>query len=292
MKELIVISGKGGTGKTSVLASFASLAGKAVTADCDVDAADLHLLLKPEKTRAEDFISGRKASIDDEKCTLCGECLKLCRFDAVKEKADGRGYLIDALSCEGCGLCRLACPVDAIIFEEARCGQWFVSESKYGPMVHARLCPGAGNSGRLVTLVKNEAKKIGEEKGLDLMLVDGPPGTGCPVIASISCASLVLAVTEPTLSGLHDLKRVLELTAHFKIPAAFCINKWDVNSRNTDMMIDTFKNSDVRFIGNIPYDMDVTRAQLKAIPVVEFSNGYASQQIRRIWEEVCRMMDL
>jgi len=292
MKELVVISGKGGTGKTSVLASFAALAGNAVTADCDVDAADLHLLLEPEGTRSEDFISGRKALIDDKKCTACRECFRLCRFDAVKEKAGGQGYLIDALSCEGCGLCRLACPSDAIIFEEARCGQWFVSETKYGTMVHARLYPGAGNSGRLVTLVKNEAKKIGEEKRLELMLVDGPPGTGCPVIASISCASLVLAVTEPTFSGLHDLKRVLELTAHFKIPAAFCINKWDINSRNTDMIIETFKKSDVRFIGNIPYDMDVTRAQLKAMPVVQFSNGYASQQIRRIWGEVCQMMDL
>jgi MinD superfamily P-loop ATPase len=291
MKELVVISGKGGTGKTSVLASFAALSKNTVLADCDVDAADLYLLLKPQTTTSTDFISGKKARIEDDKCTKCGICYSLCHFDAIKEKTTNwaKSYFIDELACEGCGLCKLSCPEDAIIFGEEKCGRWFISDTQYGRMVHARLNPGAGNSGRLVTMVKNEARKIAQKKGLELVLVDGPPGTGCPVIASIAGASMVLAVTEPTYSGVHDLNRVLELTRHFKIPAAVCVNKWDINPKNTDMIKESVKSMGAMFAGCIPYDSDVTRAQILARPLVDCSNGYAAVQIKRIWEEVCQM---
>lgn len=292
MKELVVISGKGGTGKTSVLASFAALAGKAVLADCDVDAADLHLLLKQEETIAEDFISGRKALIDKERCTACGECFRLCRFDAVIERDSGKDYYIDELLCEGCGLCRLVCPAGAVFFEEDTCGQIFTSRTKYGSMIHARLNPGAGNSGKLVTQVKAKARAAARENKLDLMLIDGPPGTGCPVIATISDASLVLVVTEPSLSGIHDLERILELTKHFGIDAIVCINKWDINAKNTDMIKKMIDSMGVALAGCIPYDSDFTRAQILATPVVACSNGYAAGQIKRIWGKVCQMMDL
>jgi MinD superfamily P-loop ATPase len=229
MKELAIVSGKGGTGKTSLAAAFAALADKKVLVDCDVDAADLRLVMQPEVMRKEAFIGGQKALIREEDCTACGLCVVNCRFRAITypPSAEGTAMVkprINPIFCEGCRVCERICRVGAVALEPNESGQWFVSGTPYGPLVHARLGIAQGNSGKLVTLVRHEAKAIAEQRGLDLIIIDGPPGVGCPVIASITGVDLVLAVTEPTLSGRHDLQRVVELAAHFRIPVMLCIN--------------------------------------------------------------------
>jgi len=234
MKELVVISGKGGTGKTSIVAAFAALAKKAVLADCDVDAADLHLVLNPTVKQTYDFSGGKQASIIAEKCIGCGKCRDMCRFDAINLNGDRndvieKTFTIDPVSCEGCKVCVEFCPVDAIEFNDHINGQWFVSDTRFGPMVHAKLGIAEENSGKLVTLIRKEAKKIAQEQKRNLLIVDGSPGIGCPVIASITASDLVLVVTEPTLSGKHDLERVAQLTANFGIKTLVCINKADIN---------------------------------------------------------------
>ena len=232
MKELVVISGKGGTGKTSITASFAVLADRPVIADCDVDASDLHLVLSPQIKECHEFRSGHEAVIRQDDCIGCGECLSHCRFKAVQvsgKPGQRAQFFIDPVSCEGCGVCVRFCPEHAIDFPERLCGEWMISETRCGPMVHARLGTAAENSGKLVSTVRREAKRIAKENNSPLIITDGPPGIGCPVIASVTGASLVLAVTEPTVSGEHDLKRVLSLARHFSIPALVCVNKWDIN---------------------------------------------------------------
>ena len=216
-RELVVISGKGGTGKTSIVAAFAALAGGAVLADCDVDAADLHLVLDPELGPEHPFSGRRQAIIDAEACTACGRCAEVCRFAAVLGAPDS-SYSIDPIACEGCELCRRVCPADAIRMEPVVNGAWMVSETRFGPLVHARLGVAEDNSGKLVTLVRNEARRVAEERGLPLVIVDGSPGIGCPVISSLAGADLVLAVTEPTVSGRHDLDRVLQVVRQFRLP--------------------------------------------------------------------------
>lgn len=288
MKEIVVISGKGGTGKTSVAASFAVLAERPVVADCDVDAADLHLILSPVINQRSDFISGHQAVIRRADCTGCGECERLCRFDAVK-KSDGASgaveFIVDPVSCEGCGLCARFCPAGAIDFPERLCGEWYVSETRCGPMVHARLGVAAENSGKLVSLVRREARRIAEENGHPLVIVDGPPGIGCPVIASVTGASLVLVVTEPTISGEHDLGRVLSLARHFKIPSAVCVNKWDINPEMTDRIEKSAALSGARVVGRIRYDASVTRAQMEKKAVVEIDSP-CSEDLRAIWKSL------
>jgi len=328
MKELVVISGKGGTGKTSLVASFAVLADRPVIADCDVDAADLHLVLSPRIGERHEFRSGHKAIIRPEDCTSCGTCLAHCRFGAVltpavqeearksgrirlncldcancerscesrtnaiiEEMSEASGgtrpaaYAIDPFACEGCGVCVRFCPQKAIAFPESLSGEWMVSETRCGPMVHARLGVAAENSGKLVSLVRREARRIAEAEGRPWIIVDGPPGIGCPVIASVTGATLVLAVTEPTVSGEHDLERVLSLTRHFDIPAAVCVNKWDLNPGMTGRIEDKARRAGARIVGRIRYDRAVTLAQMWERAVVE-TEAPCGEDIRLVWNEL------
>ncbi len=284
MKELVIISGKGGTGKTSVTASFAVLAGQAVLADCDVDAADLHLVLKPDIKERHEFRSGHEALIRDADCNGCRICLDLCRFDAVREQQtdDGPRCVIDPVACEGCGLCVRFCPQQAIDFPERVCGEWMISDTRCGPMVHAQLGIAAENSGKLVSTVRQNARRIAEEEGHSLVIVDGPPGIGCPVIASITGANLVLIVTEPTVSGEHDLLRVLALARHFKTPTTICVNKWDLNPAMTERIENQAREAGGQVVGRIRYDRAVTRAQILERAVVE-TNAPCAEDIQALW---------
>ncbi|MCK4486658.1 MAG: ATP-binding protein [Desulfobacterales bacterium] len=281
MKELTIISGKGGTGKTSVVASFAALAENIVLADADVDAADLHLILAPEIKHEEDFKGGRTAQIDLETCTECGECLERCQFNAISPD-----FVVNRIDCEGCGVCVHFCPVEAIDFPQNICGKWYISDTRFGPMVHARLGIAEENSGLLVSLVRNQARVLAEDRGLDTIVVDGPPGIGCPVIASITGTSAVLIVTEPTLSGLHDLERVGGLAAHFKIPTLACVNKFDLNEEISDRIADYCARNHIELVGRIPYDTAVTYAMVAGKSIVEFSDGKVSDAIKEIWRKV------
>jgi MinD superfamily P-loop ATPase len=281
MQELTVISGKGGTGKTSVVASFAALAENKVLADADVDAADLHLILSPVIIHEEDFKGGRTAQIDPERCIECGECLDYCQFNAI-----GPDFVVDKIDCEGCGVCVHFCPVQAIDFPQNICGRWYISETRFGPMVHARLGIAEENSGLLVSLVRNQAKVLAEDKGLETIVVDGPPGIGCPVIASITGTTAVLIVTEPTLSGLHDLERVRGLAAHFKIPTLACVNKFDLNEEMSNQIANYCAKNQIELVGRIPYDTAVTHAMVAGKSIVEFADGHVSEAIAGIWNRV------
>lgn len=283
VKELVVISGKGGTGKTSVAASLAALAERPVMADGDVDAADLHLVLAPDIRERHDFYAGREAVIRRADCTRCGECERLCRFQAVR-RPDG-DFVVDAMACEGCGICVRFCPAGAIDFPERRCGEWMRSETRLGPLVHARLAAAAENSGKLVSLVRREARRVAEQTDREWLIVDGPPGIGCPVIAVMGGASLVLAVTEPTLSGEHDLRRVLALAKHFSVPAAVCVNKWDIRPDMTDRIETLAVREGARIAGRIRYDPGVTRAQIEGRAVVE-TDAPAAEDFKELWKAI------
>jgi len=280
VKELVVISGKGGTGKTSLAASLAVLADRPVIADCDVDASDLHLVLSPRVKERHEFRSGHNAVIRQDDCTGCGACLAHCRFGAVVQRP--AAYAVDPFACEGCGVCVRFCPEQAIDFPERLCGEWMISETRCGPMVHARLGVAAENSGKLVSIVRREARRIAKAENHPLVIVDGPPGIGCPVIASVTGATLVLAVTEPTVSGVHDLERVLSLTRHFDIPAAVCVNKWDLNAEMTERIEDRTRKAGARIAGRIRYDRAVTSAQMQARAVVE-TEAPCVEDIQRVW---------
>jgi len=290
-REVTVISGKGGTGKTTVAASLAHLADNQVLADNDVDAADLHLLLAPEVREVHEFVGGTKATIDSSRCTACGRCAEACHFNAVRfdgphnDIAD-KTYRIEPLACEGCGLCPRVCPVDAIRAEDKLTGHWFVSGTDCGPMVHARLGIAEENSGRLVAQVRDRAARLARELGRERILSDGPPGTGCPVIASVSGTDLVLIVTEPTVSGVHDMERVVKLTAHFGVPAVVVINKADLNAEQAQRIEQIAAGNDARVIGRIPFDSHVNEALLAGKTVVEFPEGKANAAIRSIWQEL------
>ncbi len=288
IKELLVISGKGGTGKTSVAASFAVLASDAVIADCDVDAADLHLLLNPIIIEEYQFLSGNEAVIREKDCTGCGKCLELCRFDAITSTTKN-SFKIDPVACEGCGVCVRFCPANAIDFPERNSGVWMFSDTRCGLMVHAQLAAAAENSGRLVTTVREKAWQLAVERQLPLIISDGPPGIGCPVIASLSGVSLALVVTEPTVSGLHDLKRILALTRHFSVPAAVCVNKWDINQQQTEKIEAAARSAGAEVVSRIRYDRFVTEAQLQQKAVVELESA-AAEDIRLLWKQVSAML--
>ena len=288
MKELVILSGKGGTGKTSITASFACLAERPVIADCDVDAADLHLVIPPTVRERHVFMSGHQAVVMEEVCCNCGVCLPECRFGAIMEPAPEAGhdtYWIDPTACEGCGVCLETCPMDVIEFPERRCGEWMISDTACGPMVHARLGVAAENSGKLVTTVRQQARRIGEAGNHPIIIVDGPPGIGCPVIASLTGASHALLVTEPSLSGAHDLERVLALTRHFEIPAAVCVNKWDINPEITEHIETRAREAGARVVRRVRYDPLVTRAQIQEKTVVD-TDCPSAEDIRRVWQEL------
>jgi len=292
MKEIVVISGKGGTGKTSLTASFAMLGGQdVIVADCDVDAADMHLLLEPDFKVAENFYSGVIAKIDQDICTQCGKCVDVCRFDAIHQ-IDG-DFVVQPLDCEGCGYCARICPADAIIMEEQNVGDWYVSTIKTGStMVHARLGIGAENSGKLVAKVKNEAKRIADEQQKELVIVDGSPGIGCPVVSSLSGANFVVLVTEPSVSGFHDLKRVYQLVKKFGIKAGCIINKADLNSEITQQIREFIQANDIVLISELPYDESFTEAMTQGKTIVEFDNSNLQDRIKRSWDKIKESVDV
>ena len=291
MKELVVISGKGGTGKTSIVAAFAALAKNAVLADCDVDAADLHLVLEPDVKQTSDFSGGKQASIVTEKCIGCSKCKELCRFDAINFDGPAndiveKTFTVDPVSCEGCKVCVEFCPADAIEFKDAINGQWFISDTRFGTMVHAKLGIAEENSGKLVFLIRKETKRIAEEQKKDLIIIDGSPGIGCPVIASITGADLVLIVTEPTLSGKHDLERVAELAAGFNIPVLVAINKFDLNSDMAEQIEKDVLKQNIKVVGKIRYDKAFTKAQIMKTSVVEYTSGAVTEDVKALWRNV------
>jgi MinD superfamily P-loop ATPase len=281
MKELVVISGKGGTGKTSVTASFSALAQNKVTVDCDVDAADLHLLLHPEIIETHPFEGGSIAVIDSQKCTGCNQCVRNCRFNAISEDLKVNPFL-----CEGCGLCMALCPEDAINLKKEKAGQWFISQTAYGPFVHAQLGIAQENSGWLVSHIRTAARTIAENNDSELIIIDGSPGVGCSVIASITGTDMVLIVTEPSLSGIHDMERVLALTAHFQIKTLVSINKSDINRSLSQEIEYLCAEKNVPVIGTIPYDNAVTEAQIHGRPIVEYKDSEAALSIKFLWNKV------
>ncbi len=291
MKEFVIISGKGGTGKTSITAAFASLAPNCVLADCDVDAADLHLVMAPVIKEKQDFSGGKQASIITEKCIGCGKCADMCRFGAIRLNGTGndvieKTYVVDPVSCEGCKVCVAFCPVEAIEFKDAINGQWFVSDTRFGPMVHAKLGIAEENSGKLVTLIRKEAKRIAEEQNKDMLIVDGSPGIGCPVIASITGADLVLVVTEPTLSGIHDLERVAQLTSNFGIQTLVCVNKADINPAMTERIEQKATDKGLKVVGKIPYDESFTKAQIMKATLIEYTGGDVAEKVKSMFREI------
>ncbi len=291
MKTITVVSGKGGTGKTSVVSSFAALSNASVLADCDVDAADLHLVLNPEIKRYNPFYGGKVARMNPDTCIECALCQDLCRFGAITQQAGPQPgaplqYTVDPFVCEGCGVCAWFCPTGSIEMQEEQAGEWYVSDTAYGPMVHAKLGIAAENSGKLVTIVRNFAQGIARAKGYETLIIDGPPGIGCPVIAAVTQADFALVVTEPTLSGRHDLQRIAELSRHFSIPTRVCINKWDLNPDISDEITRWGEETGNRVIGRVRFDEAVTHAQVQRAPLVALTDGGAATDLRSLWERV------
>jgi len=285
MKQITIISGKGGTGKTVITASFAALAKNAVFADCDVDAADLHLLLEPKIKESGEFRSGVVAFINKELCTRCGKCKEICRFSAISGSASGPDT-IDDISCEGCAFCSFVCPVGAIEMKEEVCGEWFISETRFGPLAHAKLGVAKENSGKLVSLVRQKAKEVAESKGYEMVIIDGSPGIGCPVIASITGVDYVLIVTEPTLSGLHDADRVIKVVRHFNIPLGLVINKYDLNAEMTEKIENYCTGNKVKFVGKVSFDKSVVEAMVEGKTIIEYADNEVTKSIVNIWENL------
>lgn len=285
MRELVIISGKGGTGKTSLTAAFAALAAqeqRSILCDADVDAADLHLLMQPEIQKRTDFMGGGIAQNNPDLCTGCGTCLSLCRFGAINER-----FEVDPIRCEGCGVCVDFCPVNAIDFPPQRCGEWYISDSRFGPMVHARLGIAEENSGKLVSLIRKEARELAEEKGYDLLITDGPPGIGCPVIAAISGATALVIVVEPTVSGLHDMERVIDLAAHFRIPGMIVVNKFDLNQEMAQTIEESAQKRNVTLLGRVPFDIVFTHSMVEGKTLFEYGGETETHQlVRDIWTKI------
>ena len=287
MKQLAILSGKGGTGKTSITACFAILLKKAVIADCDVDAPDLHMLLHPKIFRAEQFQGSKIAQIDFVKCIKCGLCKENCRFDALTDD-----ITVEDLACEGCGVCVLVCTNDAITLKDRISGNAYISKIKAGFMSHALLNPGEGNSGKLVSLVRQNAKSLAEKENLKFILIDGPPGIACPMIASVSGIDACLIVTEPTFSGIHDMKRVLKLLKHFNIAAFVCINMFDINPDNTKKIIDFCDKNQIQVVGKLPFSALVTQAMIEEKTIIEYSpDSKIAKEIVAMWKKIKKLLD-
>jgi MinD superfamily P-loop ATPase len=287
MREIIIISGKGGTGKTSLTGAFAHLASNKVICDLDVDAPDLHLLLQPTKERSEEFYSGHEAQIDGGICDGCGLCATMCQFGAIRQ--NGAGFAVDPVRCEGCKVCVAFCPMAAIRFPEKHCGQWYVSSTRFGPLVHAQLFPGAENSGRLVMVLKQQARDLAKARGADLVLCDGAPGIGCPVISSLSGAHLAVAVTEPTPSGRHDLERVAALCGHFQTALAVIINKYDLNPDETARIEVFCHDESYAVLARLPHDPRVTEAMVQGLVVTELPESDFSRELGQAWGRIAAL---
>ncbi len=303
MKEIVILSGKGGTGKTSLTAAFAALAQNFILCDADVDASDLHLLTAPEIISRHDFKGGSIAIINRDKCTNCGQCLELCRFEAVvrlRSYAVDENFTIDPIACEGCGVCVDLCPEQAIDFPEQTCGEWFISKTGFYAakqqtphiMVHARLGIAEENSGKLVSLVRRETANLAKEENLELILTDGPPGVGCPVIASIGGATAIVIITEPTISGLHDLKRVVKLAEHFRVPVLLLVNKFDLNEEQTESIESFAKDKEITILGRIPFEPLFTKAMIAGKNIMEYApDSQCASQIKDIWDKINNFTD-
>lgn len=284
MREILIISGKGGTGKTSLTAAFAHLSGKTVICDLDVDAPDLHLILTPDPSEPTRFVSGFEPVIRPEACSNCGTCVQTCRFEAVSNHGDTP--LVDPIRCEGCGVCVHFCPEKAIDFTAKECGHWRISHTRFGPMVHAQLYPGEENSGRLVALLRTEAKKLAAEQSIDLILSDGPPGIGCPVISAVSGVRLAVMVTEPTPTGIHDLKRVVALSDHFKVGSAVIINKCDLSPDIAGEIRSFCESRGIPVIAELPFDINFVEAMVQQKTITEFSESPIADRMRSAWHRI------
>jgi MinD superfamily P-loop ATPase len=281
VRQIAVISGKGGTGKTVLTASFAALAKRACFVDCDVDAADLHLLLNPEVKEKHIFKSGKTAWIDKNTCTECGECIDVCRFSAITDN-----FEVDPISCEGCGICSIVCPGKAITMEENLSGEWYVSNTRFGPFVHAKLGIAQENSGKLVMKIRQAAQEIAGSEQLDHIIIDGPPGIGCPVIASLSGVDLALIVTEPTMSGIHDLERIADVASHFSIPTKVVVNKYDINLDNCKSIGAFCRKRSIEILAHLPFSEKFVQSMVRGMPIVEFCSDGITRQIADLWQTV------
>ncbi|HDN79707.1 MAG TPA: (4Fe-4S)-binding protein [Chloroflexi bacterium] len=295
MKQIVILSGKGGTGKTSLAAAFAHLASRefpVVLVDADVDAANLELVLSARITERHSFIGGKVAIIDPDKCAACGICETICRFDAVvkPEEPDRCYYSVSPISCEGCAACYYQCPEGAIQMQDREAGEWFVSETPYGPLVHARLHPAQENSGKLVTVVRQKARQLALDEGRELIIIDGPPGIGCPVISAVGGVDIALMVAEPTVAGTHDLERIIQTVEHFRVRGAVIVNKYDLSIKGTQAIEEFCKNHNVPVLGKVPFDPVVTEAMVKGVPVTAFGDSRVVEVISAVWGAVRGML--
>jgi MinD superfamily P-loop ATPase len=285
--QIAIVSGKGGTGKTTLSASFAYLSQKRVMADCDVEAPNLHIILKPEILETHEYSGSKKAILDQEKCIMCGLCEQVCRFEAIKLIDDH--YSVTEYACEGCNACIIACPAKAIVLDDFQSGEYYLSKTNNGPMVHAILKPGEETAGDLIAEVRKLALKVAYDDEIQFVIIDGAPGIGCPATSSITSATYAIIVAEPTMSGIHDLKRMVETVKHFRIKIGIVINKYDINGSKTDEILEYCKNELLEVLGKIPYDVNVKIATENAKPVVEY-NCQAAYEIKKIWEKVLNIV--
>lgn len=290
MKEVVVMSGKGGTGKTSLTAAFANLAGRCAVTDCDVDAADLHLVLAHEVVERHEFADASIAVIDPRRCQQCGQCMDLCRFGAITLDPYGQ-FAVDRLACEGCGVCARWCPSGAIVMQQVVSGTWFQSKTRVGPMFHAQLTVGAENSGRLVELIRRRAREAAANSGIELVITDGPPGVGCPAISAVTGATYAVLVTEPTVSGIHDVERIAEVVNQLGVPAGVVVNQADLNPVASEQLVRWAERRQMDVLGSVPHDTLFVRAQMEGKSVVEYG-GETAREVERIWRSVERRLRL